>query len=289
MKNPKTLEVLSAPQTTGDLWDELQKDLNPLKKFLTFMENREYTLRLLGPFMQVYRLYNPQSKLVTEYDIDVKRIASGDSQYFTKVISQVQNLIKQSNNRSQKKFHELGKFLLNVHKNFNFNKCIVTNAYIKTGDKRDEPKVKLIALSNVVCNEIIQKVPEADTKISGLNARDIVITRRGSGLITRYDVAVKRESMLDSAIVKKIFSQGLVDIPSLLHAMNKRNGAFYYQFQSGQYKMPDQLINTLFNAMNKLEESQQLARANEKINTLPRNCFEKVNRSRGAINSLDLE
>jgi len=288
MRSEKTIEVLSCPQTTGDLWDELQKDLNPLKKFLFFRENREYTIRLLGPFMQASRLYNPQSELVTEYDIDVKRIASKDSDYFDKVIKQVQTLIK-AHPRSTKKYPELGKFLLNIYKNFGFQKCVITNAYIKSGDNRDEPKVKLVALSSAMCQEIVQKVPEENTKISGLNARDITVSRKGSGLITRYDVAVRKEALLDKKVVQKIFSQGLVDIPSLLNAMNKRNGAFYYQFQSDQYQMPEELVNALFNGMSKDEENQQLNRANQKLNTLPRNAFERVNRPMGSINSLELD
>jgi len=287
MKNPRTMEVLSSPQTTNDLWDELQKDLNPLKKFLTFEENKEYTLRLLGPFMQVSRLYNPQHSLVTEYDIDIKRIASRDTEYFNDVIAKIQNLIK-GNSRS-KKYPELGKFIFNAYKGFGFTKAVVTNVYVKSGDHRGEPKVKLAALTHAICKEIIQKVPEADTKISGLNARDITLTRKGSGLITRYDVAVRNETLLHENIVAKIFSQGLVDIPSLLNAMNKRNGAFYYQFQSDKYIMPESLTNVLFSALREVEESRQLQRANEKINTMPKNAFERANKKMGPINSLEVD
>jgi len=281
------MEVLSSPQTTNDLWDELQKDLNPLKKFLTFEENKEYTLRLLGPFMQVSRLYNPQHSLVTEYDIDIKRIASRDTEYFNDVIAKIQNLIK-GNSRS-KKYPELGKFIFNAYKGFGFTKAVVTNVYVKSGDHRGEPKVKLAALTHAICKEIIQKVPEADTKISGLNARDITLTRKGSGLITRYDVAVRNETLLHENIVAKIFSQGLVDIPSLLNAMNKRNGAFYYQFQSDKYIMPESLTNVLFSALREVEESRQLQRANEKINTMPKNAFERANKKMGPINSLEVD
>lgn len=287
MKNPKTMEVLSSPQTTNDLWDELQKDLNPLKKFLTFMENREYTIRLLGPFMQVNRLYNPQPSLVTEYDIDVKRIASKDSAYFDDVVAKIQRLIKA--HPRAKKYGELGKFLSNIYKGFGFSKAVITNAYIKSGDARGEPKVKLVALTYAICKEIVQKVPEASTKISGLNARDIILTRRGSGLITRYEVAVEREALLHEKIVSKIFSQGLVDIPSLLNAMNRRNGAFYYQFQSDKYIMPQRLTNILFTDLKEIEEGRHLQRTNEKINTVPRNAFERAAKKIGPINSLEVD
>jgi hypothetical protein len=287
MKNPKTLEVLSCPLMTGDLWDELQKDINPLKKLLYFEENKKYTLRLLGPFMQVSRIYNPQSKLITEYDIDVRKLASKDREYFEYVSKRIQGLIKRY--KQSKKFLELGKFVANVYKNMGFYKCIVTNSYIKSGEGRNEPKVKLVAMTYAMCKEIIQKVPEASTKIAGFHAKDITVIRRGSGLITRYEIDIDKESFLPEDAVQKILSQGLVDIPELLNAINKRNGAFYYQFQSDQYRMPEDLMNTLFKDLNKAEESRHLNRANEKINTVPRSAFERANRTIGPINSLELD
>jgi len=289
MKSPNTLEVLSAPQTVGDLWDELQKDINPIKKFLTFEENREYVIRLLGPFMQASRLYNPQYRIVTKNQIDVKRIASRDEKYFNEAINKIEELTKEASDIGKKKYHELERFLTNLYINFGFEKCVVTNVYIKSGDRRGEPKVKLVALTNSICKEIVQKVPELSTKISGLNAKDIIITRRGSGLITRYSADIIEQNMLEAPMVKKVFSHGLIDIPSLLNAINSRNGEFYYQFQSDKYIMPDKLTNCLLNDIKVIDENQQLHRANDKIHTLPRNAFEKISKPSSLICGLDIE
>ena len=58
-----TVELLSIPKTSGDLWNEMHRDSNLWKLILNFRPNSEYVFRLLGPFVQGERLYIPSSPL----------------------------------------------------------------------------------------------------------------------------------------------------------------------------------------------------------------------------------
>jgi len=287
MNPTNTIEVLSCPQTTGDLWEELNQESSIHKKFQHFAEDSQYDMRLLGPFMQIKRLYNPQPEIGKEFNIDVDRIANNDNEYFDATVLKLRKII-QDKRHNEKKINEFGKFILDVYKNQNLQSCIITNAYIKWAANSAVGKVKLVALTYGVCKEIAQRIPDSNTRIGGLRARDITIKRKGSGLITRYDVELEQETFLGEDEVKKIFSKGLLDIPSVLKSINKTNGSYYYKIPITQYRMPEELSNVLFEAVKEFEEGKHLRRADVKINTLPHNAFEK-NKHRGPIDSLEIE
>lgn len=281
-----TLEVFEHPQTTGDLWDEINREFHPFRKTLSFKSDEKYTIRLLGPFVLCHRFYNGHFKLVKKYGIDLDRIASEDQKYFDSVINSLNELIKKSP-RNKTSLHELGKSLFNIFSNAG-TKCIMSNAYIKEGESTVEPKIKIVTLTKSICTNIAESSSDASVKISGLRARDLVIQRKGSGLQTRFEVQLKTDSFLSENAIKIVMANGLIDIIPTIKDLNRKNGVFYYKFPCAEYKMPEELTKTVFSELKETEEIKHLSKADEKINDVPRSAFERLNKPMGAIDSLEV-
>ena len=280
-------DVFETPQTVGDLWDELNRELVPFKKVLNFRDGEEYVVRLLGPFMLVLRSFNAYHKEVKNFDIDLNRIANQDASYFSAIIDRLKKNIAAAS-RKKKSLSGLAEFLFNLYRNEHWQKCIMTNAYIKEGDVSGDSKVKVLTLTKALCKDLAENAPDASMKISGFKARDLSIERRGSGTQTRFRVSIKNECFLSENAIQFILANGLIDIPSVIESINAQKGMFYYKLPIAQYRMPAELTRLVFTELKELEEIKHLVKANEKINEVPKSAFEKVSRPRGIIDGLEL-
>ena len=302
----KTLQALSRPYTGGDLWDELNRDLKPLGSLLNFPNDQEFRVRFLGPFLHVRRLYIPRTNLLAKYNFDLSTIDKIELSTIKKINEQ----ISYSNGSNGKKIQAYGdnyvgrwqrshpavpdidrfkQFLDKLVEGRGWQRCIMVNSFLQdTSDNIN--RLKIAILNVTLCNSIVNQTNgNPDIKISGLNAHDVFITRRGMALNTNFEVKLsKKPNFLSEKDTEYIFSRGLLDIPSVIEGLPIREGGYLYRIKS-DYQMPSKFNDVLFKEMAAKEEDRQLIDVEKHIDDMPRSAFENFNKMSGSINSLEIE
>lgn len=294
----KTIEQLSYSHTSGDLWDEMNRDLGNLRLVLNFVQGNSYTLRMLGPFMGIFRFYIPNA-LKMDNRIDIMGIAD----YNNNAIENARKIIKElhdSRKISTAVFTASEQFLSDIacytdkvslwkrHKTW--QKCVMVNALIKSGDAPSEPQIKVITLNRMLGNSLLQKTNgNPKTKINGIYAHDISISRGGTTLKPIYTISdFKAPTHLTDKEVEYLMANGLIDIPSLIKDINGRsNSRYFYKINEG-YKMPEEFISILMKEMKIKEEEKHLLQVEEELTDIPIDAFENSKKMRESIGSLEV-
>jgi len=294
----KTLQALSQPYTTGDLWDELNKDLNPYASLINFPNDQQFQVRFLGPFLHVRRLYVPNISLFEKYNLDVPTIGKTSPDVIGKILAQISNRkgtkpiqFSPTSEDMSSEACQFEQFLQKIYEGSGWQRCVMVNAFLLNSVLSNGLKIKVAPLIATLCQSIASRAGgNSDTKISGLNAHDVFITRRGTGLKTKFEIGLsKKPSFLSEEDLRYVFSRGLLDIRSLLNNFPVRHGGYLYKTSSNDYQMPDKFNAVLFKEMKSQEEDRQIEDVEKCINDLPLTAFENHNKMKSSINSLEIE
>jgi len=275
IKKLNTIECLGQPRTSGDLWDSLNAETNPSSFFLNMRPNTTYQVRLLGPFVNVLRFYVYPFRLIMD-KIDVEKIADKNENAIKEAHKVIDEIRSSQTNRSFKANMGIDAAAAKKHLNaipsgMTWQKGIMVNAYIQS-----EQTIKILTLTSTLCNTIQSIARDPKTNISGIHARDLTIIKTGEALNTRFDIKLGKEGHLADAVVKRIISNGLIDISELLKSINglKSNHAYYYR-PTSSYRMPEEFNKCIFGDFKKKEEDAHINQAEEEINELPLDSFER--------------
>ena len=169
----KTLEVISCPQTVSDLWDDLQKDIDPSKIIMKLLPEISYRFRFIGPFVTVRRLFVPNIVSKNVKKEKVLAIMNGKEEIIDESMKKIFAVVKPNS----KEAREADNFFRRKMTG-NFGQvCLMVNALVKP-----HPEVagtfdlKVIPINRQICTEIASK--GQNVKINGLKARDIVIRKQ---------------------------------------------------------------------------------------------------------------
>jgi hypothetical protein len=291
--NPKlpTVEIFSVlSKTSGpeDLWDELNREQNQSFNsiFFYFQEEREYQIRLLGPFIKAKRIFIPKEfpkSLVSLLDN-----TNLNPEVLRKKIEGIESVFPRIRYSAKDKDAYLN-FIDTLKTQKGWSPIILTNAI---AEPFDNSPIKIIAITPRMASALAYADPTNRTavenmKITGLTAHDILVIKRGVGLASNFVVRFSDSlHTLSQKTIDKIMLEGLWDIKRIIEDSPKK-GAFIYAV-ANSYRMPDKLNNTMFKELVKIEENKHHDAAEEHINEIPKEAFENFNQANNAINSLEI-
>ena len=176
-----------------------------------------------------------------------------------------------------------------------WQECILVNALCqnRTGLARDAtpyPEIKIVALSNVICDRIgsaSSRSGAGNCKINGLFAHSIELRKTGQGLRSQYEASLLPETNLSQQSMSKIVSEGLYDIPTAVKEANKKRYPFLYNLIP-DYKMSTELMSCIIEEHKKFEEGKHIDLVEERINEIPPEAFEQANNMRSGIGRLEV-
>lgn len=291
----KTIEHISIPQTTGDLWDEFNNHNNPNSMMLYIPTDNNITVRILGPFAKMLRFYAPFLKYQSESQINIEAIADKNPEAIKKAKNFFTELMGKQGGRNGWRDTRIAdiptiiKYIDKIATNMTWQKCVMVNAYVKSGDSNGERRMKVLTMNRTLCDAII-RVTRGDLNIvlNGMFAHDLSITRRGEGIQTNFDVKLKPPTHLSETDMNIVFANGLIDIPSLITEVNKSQNSSYYYKKETDYRMPSEFTKMLIEEMRLTEEIKHLVDTEKRLNEIPYEAFERRNNMRDAIGSLEL-
>jgi len=318
MDASKTVELILSPHTTHDIWDELHNDINPNDVILKISPTTSYRMRLIGPFISTQRIFVPPIIRSSFSNEKLVKIFNQDSV----AVTEASEVILKLNLKG--KLKEDAFSFINKGNNFG-QRCAISNVLLKSGDSNFT--LKVFPMNWTICQLLYSKGGE-NARISGLNARDIIIRKEyprtnlpiqpqlqpaslfGYGHVSRtnayineynsswqnapncrpnFDVDIKEESLLTQPQIDYIMQRGLFDIPKILSDINKSKTGSYVYRKVSKYHMPKELNDVIFADMAKIEERKHIEKVEEDILELPISSFENAKRMRGSINCLEVE
>jgi len=275
----KTIEELCLPQTSSDLWNEINQETNPNNMLLYLTPNVKMTLRFLGPFMSIMRFYAPYLK--SNPKIDIEAIANKNPGSIQIAI----DYFKHYSGRFEKKTAE---YLKNLEAgNIGWQRCTMVNAYVVKSSSASG--VKVLAMPRGLSDVILDRINyNPNIPLSGFFAHNVCITRRGEALQTVFEVKLEAQSWLNDKDMNTVLSNGLIDIPTLISHLNRaKNSSYYYKKNTG-YKMPTEYMKSLLEEKSHREIEHQLKQVEEHLDEMPVDALERRNNMREAIGSLEL-
>jgi len=293
MKNDvvKTVEILSYPRTSGDLWDELNRELNPIRIMTNIPPHVTMTVRFLGPFLLARRFYAPFGRFSRE--IDVAEIANLNPRAIDKAKKIIHDFVK-----------PIGGFQCTVLQAYKeaieildkiqggsmiWQKCILVNAFVRSGHGPGEPRIRIMTLTRFLCDAILSKTGNnQNAKLNGVFAHDVSITRMGEKLNTKFEANLMKQSALPAKDMEHILYHGLYNIPVLISEINNERSSSYHYSLVPNYKMPEEFTKSLFEGSKLQEEDKQLELVEEHLDEIPKEAFENLNKMCGPINSLEV-
>lgn len=325
-KRSKTIEAICVSGTQVDMWDELNREIKLSSSIMhLFPPNTVYRLRLLGPFMKAKRIYTGGLRNIID-QLDIKSIFNGNQDaydravkivngYFNKVddeqveINDAYNrrnsqrnsrtwasrmarqapqpvLTKANTNPHQEAMSQLDKIF---GKNRYWQNCLMVNAICEQPSTRSFPTIQVVALPTSICNNIgnAANLIGTNCKINGLLAHSIEVSKSGHGLNSQFSVNILPESNLTNELIRKIISEGLYDIPTLIKVANRRRYPFIYRLEPN-YRMSTEFMPTILEECKKFEENKHLDKTEERIHEIPYEAFEQANNMRDGIGSLEV-
>jgi hypothetical protein len=326
MKNDvaKTAQLLSASYTSGDLWDALYKEMHAERLMFHFPPDSTYTFRLIGPFLKSQRVYSPYSVLwkymnKAEFDAIIdqdekivrnvigrmglkrylnkygKRLSFPEPDSLEELILKMEEVIR--NTPSNK--DSLAKAVAFIYSAFTGKRmqpCLLVNGLLMDDSN---PHLHILPLNRSLCDQLTEaclkisrklKLPPSKIKLSGVYAHNLRIKRKGSGIKTKYAIAISPEvTFLSDEQIEYIASNGLLDIHAFIAELNRRKKHFYYYTLAKNYRMPETFMNeVLYEAGQKAEEDHFEA-IDVSINELPQEAFENINKVNNSIGDLELD
>jgi hypothetical protein len=299
----KTIEEISVPNTTSDLWENLYSVVqNPI---LHFRDKVTYNLRLIGPFIYGSRIFIPrtfklQDRLTSE---EFKQILQGNVEMFNVIKSRI---FKSVPDEARKKLHveslddiklnnlkgmEIRNLLFKIvhlcYKLDGWQKVVFSNAIVLDSDDFSVDRSTVVCLNGILCNQIIMAIVESSKdakdaskrKLSGVVAHDIIISRKGNGLDSKYTIKLsEKETPLNRQIISSVIKNGLWDIKKIAKEENLKivhgsRSGFIYRITK-EYKMSDELMKDVFGQVQKLNDAEYINEVEENIHNLPIDSFE---------------
>ena len=283
----KTIEELSLTTTVSDLWDEMNQTQNPSTLMHYMPTGSNVTIRFLGPFIRTQRFYAPFLKCQNEGKFDIEGIADKNPDAIQKLRDFFANKRNSRDRKITDVYPKMITFLRDIDKSMTWQKCIMVNGYIK--GQSDVSPLKIVTLTPRMADSIMTRARNnLNTPLSGLFAHDVSIIKNGDGLNTVFDVRLLPPSHLSEIEINYILSNGLIDIPTLIKELNNVSSMYYYRL-AVDYRMPEEFTKVLMEARARSEESAPFNHAEEHINEIPHEAFERRNNMREAIGSLDLD
>jgi len=282
-----------SPHTVGDLWDEINREFSSTEYLFWPADGINYNLRLVGPFVFAQRFFlSSPLKFVT--DAELKSVLNGDQDAYKKVVEKARLWLPKKKSAASNALELLERMTANK-----WQRSILVNVMVR--DALSVPrKPKVLSLGENVWRTLTQKMivdlecSESDflnIKINGLQAHDILFSKRGQLLNSKYNIsASKKPCTLTDAEINVLVSNGLVDILPLLKALNKatikkRKGYIYKA--ASKYVMPPQFCGYLKEIAD-MEENQHLEQIEANIHELPPDAFDNSSQFNNPISSLEL-
>ena len=306
------IESLNDVKYQPDLWDELNQELSTKMVLVNFSPRSETTVRLIGPFQFVKRLYMEYSGHLLSKK-EAYDIANGDVKVYDIVLKRVKDYLgKTSNNKTINKTipsnamlfnpstglaeKDLVAYLERLYTNPYWQKCLMINAWVKSannsfGDFGDNNDLKICCLTQKICGSMIQRDVDINhlrtLPISGILAHDVTIKRSGQALDTKYEMRFSQDaSYLDNNIVKTIVQKGLWDFNEVVHELNASNSKYLFKV-SRKYRMPEELNNFILYSYDN-NEGEHFAAVENEIGDLPDEAIEGKTIFNNTIQSLEI-
>ena len=311
----KTLEIISCPKTVADLWDELQKDIEPSGMMFKMLPNINYRFRFLGPFVTVNRLFIPY--VISKYIKKDKLfdIMNGKQEAIDESMKKINSIVKPLSKEAKDAEYFFRKKIM-VGGNFG-QPCVMVNALIKNMPQLDF-HLKVVPITSQMCNEFLSK--GLNTKINGLRARDVMIVKQYPNQIPRqeqyrppvprwreditimsdnmdtpqvsmpqYTIDIMEESFVDQKQIDNIMRHGLYDIKKVIKDLNEAQQGNYLYREVSDYRMPKEFNDVILDGLAKKEEDKHISKAEEEFAEIPKDAFENVDRLRDPIGSLEID
>jgi len=289
-KQDETIDILSSFNTSGDLWLELQRSFNPANVIINIQPNKKYTFRFLGPFMAVDRFYVKPLEQIVHSLTEEEILAIGNADL--SVIKKAKGFIRAVGLDGRSTMTAPCREAMNCLEGLetsgpSWQRCVMTNAYVKD---KEEGSIAIVPLTPTLCKSIIEVVMiNPDIKISGLNARDIIVLKKGRALKSNFEITMSpSNTFLNHKQTNYVIEKGLLDIPTVLQKINaKKTSVYHYKIKTG-YKMPNELMQCLIEDFNGVEENEHIQQAENDFEQLPPDAFEERSARDSAIGSLDV-
>jgi len=193
----------------------------------------------------------------------------------------------------QNSYIEAQTSLKKLYESSKWQRCVMVNALVKSGNNKQPEGLKLVVLTNAMIINIKYEGNRPSDIISGLFAKDITIKKEGASPQLKYQMKVDNKStLLNQSEINNIFSKGLVDISEAIKCTNRRSAgimsSYFYRKSSG-YKMPDEMYSTLFKELSYIDSMRGFEDAGDKLGSLPDEAFENKDKMSDSINCLELD
>ncbi|MFA7219533.1 MAG: hypothetical protein WC119_03445 [Synergistaceae bacterium] len=313
----KTIEEISISQMPSDLWDELYKDKSS-QVILSFREGAAYEMRLLGSFVGGSRIFLDPKHKFNEImrSSELVEIIKGNSEVKSEIEKKILN---STPDVARRKLHvesindininhPQGKMILdkidviyNLHTKKNWQSVVFSNATILRANVSfpiANPAIICLSrnLSYQLLGEIVSKSKNREEAlkktISGLNAHDVLISRKGKGLHSKYTITISDEpASLPAPLISFIIKEGLWDIKKITNISNKKviNGkltGFIYRIND-RYRASSDLMAEIFSQAQDIDDAEYMDCIEDNLAELPPEALE-LDDKENTIGSLEL-
>lgn len=312
----QTVELLSQSYTSGDLWDELNRELSPEQLILYPKAGITYSLRLLGPFVGVERLYVPRKSLRqylsnneihqlihTKSDISTSNVLKAigfDSSNNRNIRNMLKNIYNDKMSPveldASRPIIDILQFLYKLLEDKSRTQCIMVNSLCMVEGQRKS--IQVVSLTIPIITSLFKlsaemsetlKIKPENVVINGLYAHDIFLKRdaRNKGNI-QVEIN-KQSSYLSTEDMEFILTKTLVDIPKLLDSLNESDSHSYIYSKNINYGVSRDVMLGMMDSYNiKLENEHYQVVEDADPRLLPRNAFEESEQIDNSIGYLEL-
>lgn len=317
VSHQKTIEEISISKMPEDLWNELYKDKSS-QVILSFRKDTVYKMRLLGSFVSGSRIFLDPKHKFNEImrPSELVQIIKGDSLLRSEIEKRILN---STPDVARRKLHvesindininhpqgqtilDKMNIIYNLYNKKNWQSVIFSNVtVIDTNSSFPIANPAIICLSKNLAyqllGEIVSKSKNRDEAlkktISGLNAHDVLISRKGSGLNSKYTITISNKpTSLPAPLVSFIIKEGLWDIKKITNISNKKviNGnltGFIYRINE-RYRASSDLMAEIFNQAQNIDDAEYMDLVEENLAELPPEALE-LDDKENTIESLEL-
>jgi len=296
----KHVSILGEFESAETLWDKViaNKKINGSRPFLILENGTETTIRLFGVFYSASRKYMPfivkpglKSFLLTDENKSalVKALYKGDDSAKFQFSQDMKDKLSEFKTVSSEltKLKSSIKSLLN-DKWANVLVCNVLDRKKKNVNVFELNSYFLNALQGEYCG----LHGGLKTNISGVLARDIICSKTGTGIKSKWKTQLSKQETLLSREEMALLVNNVHDIPQVLKEQSKRSlntGVGYiYKYENSKPKMPEEVERYLMKESAKFEELQYLNSIEENIDTLPSEAFDDLNEDYDSFSQISI-
>lgn len=244
------------------------------KSYGNFAQCSDSTILALLPQMDSDPAPVPRHRNTQRLDPYLASSADGDR---TSPLKQVKSLVD---------------FLSIMEGDRNWQDCVLVNVM-----RVEHDQIRVFCLFRTIidsliadCRRINRRAPHTII-LNGLKASNISVSRQGLGpRNSNFQVTISREcEFLSPRAVSKIFSDGLIDIPSFVERLNEKsyNGSYHYRVKSS-YRMPEEFYGAINEEYSRMMEKSHVDGIDEDISEVPKEAFENMKDIHNPIANLEL-